>query len=53
MSQEKGNVETNGVDKREIWTFEIEERSAQLIAFNTARGKQRSSNGENSGQRKL
>lgn len=30
MSQGKGNVETNVVDKREIWSFEMEERSTQV-----------------------
>lgn len=53
MSQGKGNVETNGVDKREIWRFEMEERSTQVKEFNSPRGKQRSNDGENRGQRKL
>lgn len=26
MSQGKGSVETNGVDKREIWRFEMEDQ---------------------------
>ena len=39
MSQAKGNEETNSADKREIWNFEMEERSTQVKEFNSTRGK--------------
>lgn len=38
MSQGKDNVETHGVDKREIWSFEMEEFT-QVKEFNSTRGK--------------
>lgn len=53
MSQGTDNVETNGVDKREIWSFKMEERSTQVKQFSGTRGECRSINGANSGQRKL
>lgn len=29
MSQGKGNVKTSGVEKRELWSFEVEENKGK------------------------